>query len=140
MLSLPVALESSGYRTARIGKYHVAPEAVFHFGVNLGAGKRAQRGELGRSPVEMADLTRSFIAGDGPFFLYFATMDPHRSAPHGHVNRFGNRDDGYAYTPTIHYRPEDVIVPPSCRIFPRCGPSSPNIMSLSRGSMRASRV
>ncbi|MEJ6010791.1 sulfatase [Novosphingobium aquae] len=110
-LSLPVALENAGYRTARIGKYHVAPDSVFRFGKNLGAGKKAQRGELGRSPVEMADLSNGFISADGPFFLYFATMDPHRSAPHGKVNRFGNRDDGFADTPTVTYRPEDVVVP-----------------------------
>lgn len=111
-LSLPVALENAGYRTARIGKYHIAPESVFRFSVNLNKGNRAERGELGRSPVEMADVSRKFIEQDGPFFLYFATQDPHRSAPHGQVNKFGNRDDGYAQTPTVTYRPEDVVVPP----------------------------
>ena len=29
--SLPVLLEQAGYRTARIGKLHVAPESVYHF-------------------------------------------------------------------------------------------------------------
>lgn len=111
-LSMPVALENAGYRTARIGKYHVAPEAVFHFDKNLGQGKRAERGELGRSPVEMANFSRDFIAADGPFFLYFATMDPHRSAPHNRVNTFGNREDGYVGSPPVVYDPAKVIVPP----------------------------
>ena len=30
-LSLPRALTRAGYRTIRIGKYHVAPEEVYHF-------------------------------------------------------------------------------------------------------------
>jgi N-sulfoglucosamine sulfohydrolase len=30
-LSLPRAMSRVGYRTAQIGKYHVAPEDVFHF-------------------------------------------------------------------------------------------------------------
>lgn len=110
--SLPLALSRMGYRTARIGKYHVAPESVFHFDIDLGAGKKAQRGQLGRSPVEMADLTTGFINQKSPFFLYFATNDPHRSAPHGGVNRFGNRDDGYAGAPPVVFSPKDVVVPP----------------------------
>ena len=30
-LALPQVLANAGYRTAQIGKYHVAPEEVFHF-------------------------------------------------------------------------------------------------------------
>ena len=33
--SLPVLLHRQGYRTARIGKFHVAPEPVYHFETKL---------------------------------------------------------------------------------------------------------
>ena len=39
--SLPVLLGEAGYRTARIGKYHVAPEEVYKFGAAL-EGKRGR--------------------------------------------------------------------------------------------------
>jgi len=117
---LPVLLAAAGYRTARIGKYHVAPEGSYRFQTVLPAGNE-------RSPVEMADAVRAFVADrDGrPFFLYFATSDPHRSgdpavgqrdvAGDGGMARpdaFGNRPDGYPGVETVRYRPQDVVVPP----------------------------
>jgi len=48
--SLPVRLAQAGYRTARIGKFHVAPEETYKFELALPAN--------GRSPVEMADRCR----------------------------------------------------------------------------------
>jgi N-sulfoglucosamine sulfohydrolase len=71
-LALPRALAGVGYRTARIGKFHVAPEEVYHF-------ERVLRGRAG-NPVAMAEGCRDFImaADERPFFLYFATIDPHR--------------------------------------------------------------
>jgi N-sulfoglucosamine sulfohydrolase len=71
-LALPRVLANEGYRTARIGKYHVAPEAVYRFASVLKADER--------NPVRMADACRPFITADDarPFFLYFATSDPHR--------------------------------------------------------------
>ena len=65
--SLPVLLAGAGYRTASVGKYHVAPEEVFHFGEYIPGASR--------NPVEMADNCRDFIAADSgqPFFLYFCT-------------------------------------------------------------------
>ena len=71
-LSLPRALAAAGYRTARIGKFHVAPEEVYHFEQVLPGGER--------NPVAMAERCRDFIASadERPFFLYFATADPHR--------------------------------------------------------------
>ncbi len=74
--SLPVLLEeTAGYHTGRIGKYHVAPEAVFHFQEVMEANQR--------NPVAMADSCVDFIEKnrEHPFFLYFCTSDPHRSAP-----------------------------------------------------------
>ncbi|MFC2089486.1 sulfatase [Bacteroidota bacterium] len=109
--SLPVLLEESGYATARIGKYHVAPESVFHF-------QEVFSGVSQRSPVEMADKCREFIEkSEAPFFLYYATSDPHRG---GGVNenivtkpdRFGNLDVGYPGIKEVVFSSDEVIVPP----------------------------
>lgn len=92
--SLPVILHDNGYTTARIGKYHVAPEEVFKFDHTLKANDR--------NSVEMANISKKFIDEhtSDPFFLYFCTGDPHRGG--GIVadnpykpNRFGNLDHGY---------------------------------------------
>ena len=106
--SLPVLLEEEGYATARIGKYHVAPESVYHFEQELKADPR--------STVAMAEECKDVLASDKPFFLYFCTDDPHRAsstdpgrwdAP----NSFGNKVDGYPGVETITYDPSEVIVP-----------------------------
>jgi N-sulfoglucosamine sulfohydrolase len=72
-LTLPRVLAQSGYRTAQVGKFHVAPEFAFHFEDYLPGNQR--------NAVEMAENCRQFITAqdDRPFFLYFATADPHRS-------------------------------------------------------------
>lgn len=87
--SLPVLLARAGYRTARIGKYHVAPEEVYRF----------QRVLKGGSPEQKADRCRAFIAEDDrrPFFLYFCTNEPHRPFQRAGSDVFD---------------PKDVIVPP----------------------------
>ena len=64
-LALPRVMAKSGYRTARAGKYHVAPEVVFHFEKTV-AGK-------GRDVVAMAEGCREFLSDQTdqrPFFLY----------------------------------------------------------------------
>jgi len=108
--SLPVYLEEAGYRTARIGKYHVAPESVYHF-------QKALKGNS-RNAVEMANNSEEFIKeeSDKPFFLYFCTSDPHRGG--GVVksdpfkpDAFGNKPKGYPGVDEIKYDPKDVIVP-----------------------------
>jgi len=109
--TLPVLLEDAGYRTASIGKYHVAPEKVYHFQEYLPGNSR--------NPVEMAENSREFINKDReqPFFLYFCTSDPHRGggvveeSPYK-PDRFGNRPEGYEGIKEVAYDPEDVIVPP----------------------------
>jgi N-sulfoglucosamine sulfohydrolase len=109
--SLPVMLASAGYRTARVGKFHVGPESVYHFDQVLGGNSR--------NPVDMAERSRKLIEdeSDKPFFLYYATNDPHRAGPAdwavGKPNSFGNKPPGKepkGIVP-VHYNPKDVIVP-----------------------------
>jgi N-sulfoglucosamine sulfohydrolase len=123
--TLPVRLAETGYRTARVGKFHVAPEAVYGFQTILSGGKANDPATIGRSPVEMAELSRGVIEATDPrpFFLYYATDDPHRGnavLPNGkptfdtypRPNPFGNRPEGRPGVRAERYRPEDVIVPP----------------------------
>ena len=106
--SLPIIMEKAGYETARIGKYHVAPEKVYHFNQVLEADPR--------NTVEMADACADVLKSDKPFFLYFCTDDPHRGQPFepeqwDTPNNFGNKTEGYKGVETITYKPEDVLVP-----------------------------
>ncbi len=114
-LALPRVMANAGYRTAHIGKYHVASEDVYHFETYL-------KGP-GRNAVAMADNCRSFIADrsdDRPFFLYFGTSDPHRGG--GTDKRaksrlkpdlFGNKPNRGSYpgVQEVFYDPEKVTVP-----------------------------
>jgi N-sulfoglucosamine sulfohydrolase len=117
--SLPVRLTAAGYKTVRIGKYHVEPEAVYKFDQVL-------KGEE-RNAVQMAENCRELIGAkdDKPFFLYFCTADPHRGGgdvagdPHK-PNAFGNKPDGYRGVQQITYDPKDVIVPPFLPDTPTC--------------------
>ncbi len=79
--TLPVMLAEAGYRTARGGKFHVAPEAVFHF-----------QQELTLPQLE------AFITRDPrqPFFFYYATNEPHRP---------------FRHDPEDRVDPKEVIVP-----------------------------
>lgn len=106
--TLPVLLETNGYATARIGKYHVAPEKVYHFETVLEADPR--------NTVEMAEKCQEILNSKKPFFLYFCTDDPHRGHPFEPEqwdipNSFGNKKEGYKDVETIIYKPEDVLVP-----------------------------
>ena len=107
--TLPVRLKAAGYRTARVGKFHVGPEEAYRFDQALSGS--------GRSPVEMAENCRDFVSApdDHPFFLYYCTSDPHRSggvdnsSPHK-PNRFGNRPEGYRGVTEMTYSPSEVHV------------------------------
>jgi N-sulfoglucosamine sulfohydrolase len=106
--SLPVIMEKAGYETARIGKYHVAPEKVYHFNTVLEADPR--------NTVEMAKACADVLKSEKPFFLYFCTDDPHRGHPFepeqwDTPNSFGNKEKGYKDVETITYKPEEVLVP-----------------------------
>ena len=115
--TLPARLDKAGYRTARIGKFHVEPVAVYPFQTELG--------DEARSSVQMANKCREFVASDDnrPFFLYFCTADPHRSGRTGkppyEPNLFGN-EKAYPGVNERHYDPKDVIVPPFLPDTPTC--------------------
>ncbi|HBE03035.1 MAG TPA: heparan N-sulfatase [Spirochaetia bacterium] len=94
ILSLPVILSQAGYRTGRVGKKHFSPEEVFPFQFNR------EQGEFGRDDVRMSEACRDFIRQSEPFFLYWASHNPHRDNRHleNHPckpNRFGNPDQPF---------------------------------------------
>jgi N-sulfoglucosamine sulfohydrolase len=119
--SLPVLLSAAGYRTARVGKFHVAPESVYRFDEALPGNPR--------NPVAMAERCRELIESpsEKPFFLYFCTADPHRGGGQAdeiseRPDRFGNKPRGESYPriEPVHYEPADVIVPPFLPDTPAC--------------------
>jgi N-sulfoglucosamine sulfohydrolase len=114
-LALPRVLTRAGYRTGHIGKYHVAPEEVYRFETYL-------KGN-GRNAVQMAESCRSFIHDQSdarPFFLYFATSDPHRGGGTDKTSKrelkpdlFGNKPNrgAHAGVDEVFYDPAKVPVP-----------------------------
>ena len=117
--SLPVLLAQAGYRTARIGKLHVAPDEVYKF--------EAVLGDESRNPVAIAQRCKDFIAASDarPFFLYFCPSDPHRGGGKaeelpGKPDRFGNQPKGHPGVAEDKYDPKDVIVPEFLPDMPEC--------------------
>jgi N-sulfoglucosamine sulfohydrolase len=112
-VSLPLQMAANGYRTGSSGKYHVAPEAVFHFDHYLPG--------PGGNPVALADGTKEFISNkDQPFFLYFCTTNPHRGGgtdktfPGKHKpDLFGNKPNRGSFpgVEEVFYDPKEVVVP-----------------------------
>ena len=114
-LSMPRVMARAGYRTGHIGKYHVAPETVYQYQTYLQGN--------GRNAVEMAENSRAFItdkSDDRPFFLYFATSDPHRgggidknSKLEFKPNLFGNKQNRGSFpgVDEVFYEPSKVPVP-----------------------------
>lgn len=114
-LSLPRVLANEGYRTGHIGKYHVAPEEVYHFESYL-------KGNA-RNAVQMAEASRNFITDKEdtrPFFLYFATSDPHRGGGRDQSaeselkpDLFGNKPNRQSHPgiKEVFFKPEDVPIP-----------------------------
>jgi N-sulfoglucosamine sulfohydrolase len=115
--SLPVILTRHGYRTGRIGKYHLAPEPVYRFDTALPGNAW--------NPVGMANAARDFIADQSkPFFLYFCTLTPHRSGGQieGHPlkpNPFGNHVD-FPEIKDVKYDERTLTVPPHLPDSPAC--------------------
>ncbi|MCA1676034.1 MAG: sulfatase-like hydrolase/transferase, partial [Actinobacteria bacterium] len=74
--SLSVLLAEAGYRTARGGKFHVAPESVFRF-----------------QQVITLPTLEAFIKADSakPFFVYYGTHEPHRPFNHDAEDRVDPR-------------------------------------------------
>lgn len=118
--SLPALLTKAGYRTGRVGKFHVEPEEVYPFDVKIKGNSR--------HPVEMAINCKPFIEdkSDKPFFLYFCTSDPHRGGgtypgDPNKPNAFGNQVKPRSGLKKIQYNPGKVNVPfflpdtPVCR-------------------------
>lgn len=119
VVSLPAMLREAGYRTARVGKFHVGPERVYHFDQALAGDSR--------NGVEMAKACRKLVEekSDRPFFLYFCMSDPHRAGVAAVLERpdsFGNKRAGesYAGIEPVHYKPAEVIVPPFLPDTPAC--------------------
>ncbi len=104
--TLPVMLTEAGYRTCSIGKYHVAPEATYHFEFTRNDGIQGAR-----NSVRMAENAKAWIAekDDRPFFLYWCSSDPHRSGPSG----FGNspQDDAFPGVTPVRFKPAEMHVP-----------------------------
>ncbi len=106
--SLSNRLTNAGYLTARIGKYHVAPENVYTFDKVLNANPR--------NTIEMANACVNVLNSEAPFFLYFCTDDPHRGYPFmpnkwDEPNSFGNKTEGYEGVEQVVYNPNEVLVP-----------------------------
>jgi N-sulfoglucosamine sulfohydrolase len=99
----------------------VAPESIYHFETYL---KGNQGGA--RNPVSMAEKCQEFLTekSEKPFFLYFATNDPHRGG--GVVetdplkpDRFGNGPE-YAGVKEDVYDPAKLTPPPFLPDTPAC--------------------
>ncbi len=120
-LAMPRVLSGAGYRTGHIGKYHVAPEEVYHYDVYL-------KGN-GRNAVEMAENARDFITADSgqPFFLYFGTADPHRGGGKDETSSRGLKPDLFGNKPNdgAHEGVEEVFHDPATVVIPPFLPDTP---------------
>ncbi|MDF1658670.1 MAG: sulfatase [Verrucomicrobiales bacterium] len=112
--ALPRVMQGAGYRTGHIGKYHVGPEQVYRYETYLKANTR--------NAVEMADKSKDFITAesDKPFFLYFATSDPHRGGGKDETSElelkadlFGNKPNKGSHNGVeeVFYDPADLPIP-----------------------------
>ncbi|GDY10628.1 heparan N-sulfatase [Planctomycetia bacterium] len=104
--TLPVMMTEAGYRTCSIGKYHLAPEATYHFETYRNDGIQGSR-----NSVRMSENAKSWIAekDDRPFFLYWCSTDPHRSGATG----FGNspKDDNFPGVAPTRFKADAMRVP-----------------------------
>ncbi len=109
-VTLPALLNAAGYRTARAGKQHYAPERLFPFQ------EGHPQGRFGRDDVQMAEACRESIRGSDPFFLYWCSHNPHRGggplADHPcKPDRFGNPLESFPGDAEQTFRDEDMAVP-----------------------------
>ena len=110
-ITLPALMNQAGYRTARVGKMHYAPERLFPFQ------QGHPQGTFGRDDVRMSEACRELVRGDDPFFLYWCSMNPHRGG--GPVqshpcrpDRFGNPEHSFPGDVEQPFRDSEVFVPP----------------------------
>lgn len=123
-ISLPLQLKQLGYRTAHIGKSHIAPDAVYHHDIEL---KTTGPHD---SPNWVKNCEPLFNeASDQPFYLAFWTHDPHRSDKEqestlGELkpNAFGNPQTGESYPgiEEVIYDPKTLPVPAFLPDTPEC--------------------
>ncbi len=95
-------LQANNYRTAILGKQHVAPLERYPFSVDL-----AMNGYFVK---KMAENAEEFVRGSGekPFFLVLGYHDPHptsRNMPEWGMKR---KEEGIE---AVQYDPKEVIVP-----------------------------
>ena len=113
-LALPRVMARAGYRSAIVGKCHVAPEEVYHFDTVINGNTR--------NAVQMAHHCKAFIASqdERPFFLYFSPADPHRGGGTDQNSRldlkpnlFGNQPNRCAHdnVEEVYYDAKDMPVP-----------------------------
>ena len=103
--TLPVMMTEAGYRTCSIGKYHLAPEATYHFEAYRNDGIQGAR-----NSVRMAENAKQWIAekDERPFFLYWCSTDPHRAAQ-GFAN--SAKDDFYPGVTPTRFQADEMHVP-----------------------------
>lgn len=106
--SLPVMLAEAGYRTCSIGKYHVAPESVYHFGAYRNEGTQGDR-----NTVRMARNAKEWIAENDsrPFFLYFCPADPHRGRGPGGFANYNDQPGYYPEIEPVKFAPQSMNIP-----------------------------
>lgn len=109
VVSLPKLMNDGGYRTGRVGKEHYAPKEVFPFQWGYPAA------EFGRDDVKMSEACRPFIQEDGPFLLYWCSMNPHRAGVREDhplkPNSFGNPDEAFPGDQERPYGEDEVDIP-----------------------------
>lgn len=103
--TLPTMMTEAGYRTCSIGKYHLAPEATYHFEAYRNEGIQGAR-----NSVRMAENAKAWIAekDNRPFFLYWCSTDPHR-ASQGFAN--SPKDDFYPGITPARFKADEMRVP-----------------------------
>lgn len=109
-LTLPKLLNEAGYRTARVGKMHYAPESIFPFQAGY------PQMQFARDDVAMSEACREYISGEEPFFLYWCSMNPHRGGGKLETHpcrpdRFGNPEQAYPGDEERLFADDEVTVP-----------------------------
>lgn len=99
--SLPLILNTAGYKTAILAKNHVQPKEVYPFGEEIAAN--------GKNVEAIAAAAKKFISGCGgkPFFLHVGYTDPHRAG-----KGFGNDGKLPDSIPKVKFDPAKLPVPP----------------------------